>query len=191
MATIKRNNALYFARFTRENLRLIENTFANSSDFHPVTQLINSLVGLLVFVHEKKLLAPVADLPIVELAKDGWPVVRILKDEQKIKTSTLEHLIRHLRNSLAHGLMTFSSDTHDLNQVTITVEDRPNDKVGPDWVASLTGFQLRDLCLRLIQLVEDPRAGIESFTKEGKTLTTPDSNHIEEWAQPVSPLGSK
>jgi hypothetical protein len=50
-----RNEVLGFAARTRENLDCIERAFMDKGSGHVVTQLVSSLLGLIVFPHEKKL----------------------------------------------------------------------------------------------------------------------------------------
>ena len=147
---IQRNNPLVFAQYTRENLELIESLISNQATFHPVTQLINSLLGLLVFLKEKGLDSEVADLSVDDLAEKGWPKLKMSGETCK----SLVRLVYHLRNVTAHGHLTFSSDSHKLSEVTITVEDfKPKQSIAY-WRAQFNAAQLRELCFRFIALLE-------------------------------------
>jgi len=150
---VTRNNALVFAQHTLQNLELIERAFAGDSEFHPVTQLINSLVGLIVFIHEREFARYVAKLPLSELVGQGWPKVQIDKDEEKRPTEALGDLVRHLRNAVAHGRIKFSSDSRDLTQVRVEIEDYYPKAMLPYWTASLTAAELRVLTLKMIDLL--------------------------------------
>ena len=86
---VSRNNALVFAQHTLENLEIIERDVPIDSGFHPITQLINSLIGLVVFIHEREFVRHVADLPLSELEGKGWPRVQIDKDDEKRPTKAL------------------------------------------------------------------------------------------------------
>jgi hypothetical protein len=116
---VSRNNALVFAQHTLDNLEIIERDLPVDSKFHPITQLINSLVGLVVFIHEREFVRHVADLRLSELVGKGWPRVQIDKDDEKRPTEALGDFVRHLRNAIAHGRISFSSDSHDLTEVTV------------------------------------------------------------------------
>ena len=150
---VQRNNAMVFAQNTLDNLNLIEGGLSLNSRFHPVTQLINSLLGLIVFTQEKHFINYVAKQPLKELEEKGWPKIALTKDESKRQTKTLGDLIRHLRNAVAHGRITFSSDSHDLAAVTVSAEDGPSKESEPCWIATMTAFQLRELCLKMVDLL--------------------------------------
>lgn len=48
MVEVRRNDALVFVAHTKKNLEYIEQGHAHHDDVHPVTQLVNSLLGLVV-----------------------------------------------------------------------------------------------------------------------------------------------
>jgi hypothetical protein len=151
---VSRNNALVFAQHTLQNLEIIERYVPIDSGFHPITQLINSLVGLVVFIHEREFVRHVADLPLSELVGRGWPRVQIDKDEDKKRpTRALGDFVRHLRNATAHGRISFSSDSRDLTEVRIVIEDYHRGAALPYWAASLTAEELRNLTLKMIDLL--------------------------------------
>ena len=128
---ISRNNALAFAQLTLTNLHFLEDVLkANPhEDVHLVTQIVNSLLGLVVFLKEKKFVAAIEKLPLSQLIDDGWPQVAITKG----RSDTLGDLVRHIRNAAAHGRLRFSSDQRDPEAVTIYVDD------GPKTVSHRTG----------------------------------------------------
>ena len=151
---VSRNNALNFAQRTLQNLEIIEREVPIDSGFHPITQLINSLVGLVVFIHEKEFVSHFANLPLSELVGKGWPRVQIDKDDdEKRPTRALGDLVWHLRNAIAHGRISFSSDSRDLSEVRMAIEDYYPRAALPYWAASLTAEELRDLTLKMIDLL--------------------------------------
>jgi HEPN family protein len=99
---VERNDALHFAERTRVNLEFIEESKAEGCDVHVVTQLANSLLGLVVFVWEKEFVDHMQDLELEKLVHEGWPRIEVTKDEDKIKTRTLYDFVRRLRNGVAH-----------------------------------------------------------------------------------------
>lgn len=155
---VQRNNAMVFAQNTLDNLQMIESAFPVDSEFHRVTQFINSLLGLIVFTHEEYFVNYVAKKPLGELQEHGWPKIAIDMDESKHPTKTLGDLIRHLRNAIAHGRIKFSSDSHDLDEVAVYAEDCYQKQSEPCWIASMTASQLRELCLKLVALLIDVTA---------------------------------
>jgi len=150
---VSRNNALVFAEHTLHNLEIIDRDVPIDSGFHPITQLINSLVGLVVFVHEREFVRHVADLLLSDLVGKGWPSVQIDKDDEKRPTKALGDFVRHLRNATAHGRISFSSDSRNLTEVRIVIEDYHPRATVPYWAASLTAEELRNLTLKMIDLL--------------------------------------
>jgi len=76
-----RNDALGFAERTRKNLEHIVSGFNAGEDVHVVTQLINSLLGLVVFLHERKFVESIARMRLDELGRRGWPRIVVTKGE--------------------------------------------------------------------------------------------------------------
>jgi len=148
---VQRNDALVFAQYTRQNLGLCDELLASNADFHPVTQLINSLLGLIVFIKEKQFDGEIAGRELDKLVQEGWPKIEMTGEECR----TLGTLVYHLRNAAAHGRMRFSSNSHDLKKVVVRVEDYKNKQTTSYWSATLDAAQLRQLCLSFIDLLEN------------------------------------
>jgi hypothetical protein len=152
MLYTSRNNALGFARRTRTNLEYIERAFSTREDVHVITQLANSLLGLIVFPWEQKFADHIKAVPIDELVAKGWPQFEITKGE----CQTLGQLVRYLRHAVAHGRITFSSDSREINEVSISVENYAHKQDPlPNWSARLEARDLREFCRRFIDLIED------------------------------------
>lgn len=77
MRYTSRNDTLGFAHRTRKNLDYIERAYAAGDDVHVVTQLALSLLGLIVYPKERKLVERVKTLKLNELQAKGWPTWRI------------------------------------------------------------------------------------------------------------------
>ena len=140
---------MQFARYTRSNLECIESASASGNrDAHQVTQLMLSLLGLIVFPWARDLPQSFESLP-VECVSGGmnWQM-------KKGKRGTLKEFGRRLRNAVAHRRVEFSSDSGDFDQVHITFEDKPNNQP-IDWIATINAGDLRIFCLDLIQLLEN------------------------------------
>jgi DNA-binding MarR family transcriptional regulator len=146
-----RNEVLGFAARTRENIDCIERAFRDKGSGHVVTQLVSSLLGLIVFPHEKNFDASLKEIRLDRLAAEGWPRWEILKG----KCETLGSLMHRLRNAVAHGRMRFSSDSRHMGDVTIEVEDWHPHARGPHWRARIGASDLRGFSLRYIALIED------------------------------------
>ena len=131
-----RNSTVGFARRTRKNLMKVMRGFKEGEDFHVVTHLVNSLLGIVVVPKERYSGVQPLSLPLEELHQDDWPKWVILLDDPKRnqeRTETLDALVAHLRNATAHGRFSFTGDSEsrNLEEVWLIVEDRP--KPIPRW----------------------------------------------------------
>src|SRR5437868_6710476 len=113
-----RNDSVEFARRTRKNLDFV--LAVSDERVHPVTQLANSLLGLVVFPWEQTLVARLKKQRLELLSAHGWPKWQV--DVGTVKT--LEDLIKRIRNATAHGNITFSSDSKNLADVELQIQDR-------------------------------------------------------------------
>jgi hypothetical protein len=147
-----RNHALTFADHTRKNLRFIIEARRNNQDVHPVTQTVNSMLGLLVFPQQKGFDNSIDSLPLTQLFSAGWPRVQVTQEEYP--TRTLGDLIKHMRNAVAHRLITFSSDSRDSTEVVITMSDRPSKRKPINWSAQVYANDLQEFSLKFIDLLE-------------------------------------
>ena len=75
--------------------------------FLEVTQLINSMLGLLVFP-QQKYVESIPKTPLEKLREDGWPIPRVTGEFQE--ATDLNQLIRYLRNAVAHFNIKFVGD---------------------------------------------------------------------------------
>ena len=90
-----RNTTLGFAKRTRKNLVNVKQAFESGKDFHVVTHLVNSLLGIVVVPKQRYCKAEFLSLPLEEIYRDGWPRWDITLDEPKGnqgKTEILERL---------------------------------------------------------------------------------------------------
>ena len=154
MAEMSRNEAIGFARRTRRNLEYIKAEFdikGEDSGVHVVTQLVNSLLGLVVLPREKHLEVRNDGTKLKDLIAQGWPEWNIAKGEAE----TLGKLTSHIRNAAAHGRIKYSSDSRYLNEVTITVEDSTGKGKPIYWSAEISGDKLYEFCMKFAAHVED------------------------------------
>jgi hypothetical protein len=149
-----RNDALEFARRTRRNLEFVEAAKKDPSvKVHVVTQLTVSLLGLVVFPKEKML--EIGTKTLDEMDVDGWPRWAITIDDPNRPTNTLADILRHLRNAIAHGRLMFTSDSENLDEVAIVVEDKRNkNDPSPYWRAQINGKDLRSFCFHFLDFIE-------------------------------------
>jgi HEPN pEK499 p136 len=140
---ITRNDALAFARYTRSNLECIESAKAGGNpNVHQVTQLMLSLLGLIVFPWATPFRESVESRPLEDV-KGGvrWQMNRGARE-------TLGKFGKHPRNAVAHRRVHFSSDSSTYHKVDITFEDI-------NWCATINAAHLRTFCLDLTKLLED------------------------------------
>jgi hypothetical protein len=135
-----------FAARVRKNLDFIIRMKAQGEDVHEVTQLVTSLLGLIVFPWEAYALKGLEAEPLSALQQKGWPPWNIQLDE-KGDTTTLGRLTWHLRNAASHRRVRFSSDEPDLANVVIVFEDMPNRPgANVNWRAAIRADQLKSFC---------------------------------------------
>lgn len=165
MVTESRNDPLGFAKRTLKNLKFIEKARDDGTpnpDVHVVTQIVNSMLGLIVFPHALKsdskaeyIFKEVGAKQISELD----PRLRkwdIQKDCYKEKCETLGKLIYHIRNGASHRRIRFSSDSLIPRCVIIEVRDH---NLHEQWKASIRADHLRSFCLAFIELLEKASNG--------------------------------
>lgn len=151
-----RNDALQFAERTLKNLDYIVAAWReNGADVHPVTDLVNSLLGLIVFTKERTLMEQIGRKRIVELQAEGWARWDIQLGQPEIKT--LGELVRRLRNAAAHGRIRFSSDDRDSREVVLELEDGPfsGGVFACTFRARITAVDLEVFCRQFIGYVRD------------------------------------
>lgn len=85
-----------------------------------VTQIINSLLGLVIFTLEKEFLRATLKERVAGRVGQGWPAWTF---DLGSAEDSLGDLAYHLRNGASHGRVTFSSDSTDPRQVVVTFED--------------------------------------------------------------------
>ena len=154
---VRRDDARDFARRTLKNLAYIQQARQQGVKVHLVTQLANSLLGLIVFpCADRTVIEPVEIRPLDELARDGWPLWSIQQDDdEKEETTTLGRLIYHLRNAIAHRRVAFSSDSPNLRDVTLHVHDAKSANAPVYWRASINAEDLLSFCERLAGFIDE------------------------------------
>lgn len=122
------------AERTLKNLMFLESAQREGKDVHVVTQIVNSLLALLVFPVEREtlffgqwetiLLTPpmireqintVVPIPSLEVIRFG-------------DCANVARFFRRIRNALSHKNIEFSSDSLNPSEVIITLQDKPPKK---------------------------------------------------------------
>lgn len=145
---------------TLANLRFIEKMVHDNpeAEVYETTQLINSLLGLLIFPYQH-MNKEIPNKSIQEMLDDGWIVPKVVGDFPQVKN--LRQLIRYLRNSIAHFHIEFLSDKgNQINRLRVwnVKEIRKGDvKIEKTtWKAEMTLSGLRDNVFRFIDIVLSP-----------------------------------
>jgi hypothetical protein len=150
-----------FARRTLKNLNFIKKA-ADDPNVHPVTQVVNSLLGLLVFPIEKEqefyaTLSKVrfqdpSNLPLIQTTLINRLSVPSLRITKCGGCPNLGRFFKRVRNAISHKHLDFSGtdpDSRILADVKIILRDRPHKKKGTsggpsnfDWEITLTAADL-------------------------------------------------
>ena len=160
---VSRNEALGFAQRTRKNLELVKwfcDTEDKDPEFHLVTHVMNSLLGLVILPRQRHLQETFWKKDLEELVASGWPKWNISLDEPQegySETKTLGRLTTHLRNAAAHGRFRFAgeAESRKLHRVTVIVTDAPGNDSEVNWKAEISGEELYRFCIKLAEYIEE------------------------------------
>jgi len=139
-----------FAIRTKQNLEFIRQVDErNEYQVFEVTQLINSMLGLLVFPKEHYW-DKIPEISIDEMKDTGWPIPQLVGDSPQI--SGLRDLVRYLRNAIAHFHIEFVADPSGrINGVRVKNIYRQE----VIWHAELSITDLEIITIKFIDLLEN------------------------------------
>ena len=148
-----------FAERTRRNLELARASFDSRRDFHVVTQLVNSLLGIVVVPWQRHGIEGEQDFESgvnQNLFLRGWPNWSFTGKKKRTESEDLKDLVGNLRIAAAHGHYTFSgnADSRYLEEVTIKVGNGPPGN--SPWSYEIRGDKLYDFCIKLSEYLENP-----------------------------------
>jgi hypothetical protein len=151
-----------FAIRTRKNLdalRAIQQS-QSAPEVYEVTQLINSMLGLLVFP-QQRYVDRIPRVPLDELSEQGWPIPKVIGDYPQV--ANLHQLVRHLRNAIAHFNLEFMSDgLGKIDGLKVwNTDPRRNNIV--TWKAELTIGDIEKITDKFVELLLDTAHPNESF----------------------------
>ena len=148
-----RNETEGFAIRTRRNLDFILAAQQQHEDVHVVTQVVLSLLGLVVFPFERIRKESHQRWLLTDLEARGWPRWTYLDGTEP--SDDLSTLMTNLRHAIAHNNVSFSSDSRHLAEVTITFMNRPPKHNGlVTWKASIRADNLLVFCQQYLGLLE-------------------------------------
>jgi hypothetical protein len=151
-----------FARRTLKNLDFIEENLGKpGAEVYEVTQLINSLLGLLVFP-QQRFYTSIPAIPLHELVQQGWPALETLQGQPPC--DNLKDLFRYLRNGIAHFNVEFTSDSNaQIAGIHIWNVDMRNASSRNRWDIQLSLKDLRAITRKFIELLEaTPHPGYQN-----------------------------
>ena len=158
-----RNEPMGIEQRTMRNLAFIDEAHSDPhtrDQVHVVTQIMNSLLGLVILPSEREGVPyklSEDDTKLSDLYTRHWPKWE-LSPLNKLETETLGDLATRLRNAAAHGRYTFDSDSLDPREVTITVKDKP--WRGPiNWCATIRADELHWFCRLLCEHMANKHGG--------------------------------
>ncbi len=146
-----------FAQHTRANLETLRNLqkAQPNLELYEVTQLINSMLGLLVFP-QQRYIKRIPKTPVSELKSQGWPIPKVIGNYPQVKD--LNELVRYLRNAIAHCNLEFLSDDGKQlrglrlwNTRTERVTGKKTEKT--TWKAELTIEDIEKITGKFIELL--------------------------------------
>lgn len=143
-----KNLVMDFIERTQKNLEFIEQAarFEEDGQVFEVTQLINSLLGLIVFPRENYY-ENIPETPLAELETQGWKIPAVSGQFEQVKD--LRQLMKYLRNAIAHSNLEFDSD--GVNLTGIRLWNCSHGK--KTWEVRMSLEELRDLTFRFIELL--------------------------------------
>lgn len=146
-----------FARRTRKNLDLLQSLPQKHPDMktYEVTQLINSMLGLLVFP-QQRYVASIPKTPLCKLAQQGWPIPKVVDGYPP--ANNLNQLIRYLRNAIAHFNIEFLSDQNlQIRGLRVWNVRQRKSQHETTWKAELTIEDIEKITNKFVQLLlEEP-----------------------------------
>jgi len=149
-----RNTVWGFRDRVLKNLMFLGFARNMGADVHVVTELITSLLGLIVFPYEEIRRSGYTSFDkykLNDLTHIGWPIWTI-----EIGSSDhLDDLVRHLRNAISHRRIFFSSDSRELEAVEVRFSDCKSPKGPYDWEAKINAAELQKFVLLFADLLKE------------------------------------
>lgn len=168
-----RNTVYDFIRRTRANLDTIEQGAKSEPDkYFEVTQLINSVIGLLMFPKEA-VYDMIPQKKLSELKEVKLPKVLY----GRLPEDNLQSLIRYMRNGFAHYNVQFESVDNQISGLYIW-NKKPSGKI--DWVAYISIPDLKsllNLASREFAKLTKGRPNVDALLEVEKKLGTKFARH--------------
>lgn len=148
----RRGEVLGFAERTRRNLDYVHGAYEGGEPVHLVTQVVLSLLGIVVFPWERHGRALGFDRSLAELEALGWPAWQAKAGSYPPKK--LDHLVRRLRNATAHNNIAFDSDSRDPAKVNVSFTSYNEDETW-QWTGIIRADRLLVFCHLFLQQIDE------------------------------------
>jgi hypothetical protein len=146
-----------FANRVRLNLDAIDAVVSVApAKAHQVTQVVLTLIGLVVLPRESHYMEAVGDGNLTGLAAQGWPTWTIAHDLSRRPegaSDTLADLLWHLRSTIASGQIRMTAGDRPFADVSIYFDQQVAGGEIVTWSASISAPDLRTFCIKLAGLI--------------------------------------
>jgi hypothetical protein len=146
-----------FANRVRLNLDAIDAVVSVApAKAHQVTQVVLTLIGLVVLPRESHYMEAVGDGTLTTLAAQGWPTWTIAHDLSRRPegaSDTLADLLWHLRSTIASGQIRMTAGDRPFADVSIYFDQQVAGGEIVTWSASISAPDLRTFCIKLAGLI--------------------------------------
>jgi hypothetical protein len=146
-----------FAHRVRRNLDAIDAVVSVApAKAHQVTQLVLTLIGLIVLPRESHYLEAAGNQTLPELAAAGWPTWTIAHDSSRRPdgaADTFGDLLWHLRSTISSGQIRMTAGDRPFAEVSIYFDQQVAGGGIATWSASIAAPDLRNFCVRLAGLI--------------------------------------
>ena len=146
-----------FAHRVRLNLEAVEAVVTVApAKAHRVTQLVLTLLGLIVLPKASRYLDAAGPATLSELATQGWPTWSITQDSSRRPdgaADTLGDLLWHLRSTITAGQIRLTAGDRPFEDVAIYFDQQVAGGGISTWSASIPAPDLRVFCLKLAELI--------------------------------------
>jgi hypothetical protein len=145
-----------FANRVRLNMDAIDAVASVApSKAHQVTQLVLTLIGLIVLPRESHYLEAAGDATLPALAAQGWPTWTIAHDlSRRGASDTLGDLLWHLRSTISAGQIRMTAGDRPFSEVSVYFDQQVAGGEIVTWSASIPAPELRVFCVKLAGLIE-------------------------------------
>jgi hypothetical protein len=151
-----RNGTREFARRSITNLDFLIAAANAGAGVHPVTQIVTALLAIVIFPWERDALDEVKNKRLPVAKAEGWPSWQMSGTRvESYAVKTIGDLIGLVRNSVAHGRVSFDSDSKRLEDVTITFMNYPDGDSNADWQATIRADHLGTFCQKFCSTLHD------------------------------------